>query len=154
MPREEKTFKVEDAQLIFRNFSGEKSGYNKDGKRKFSVVLDHGMAEILAADGWAVKYTRPREEGEDPTPFITITVNFDNRPPLVMVLTSTSRTRLTKSSVEMLDWADIETVDLIATAYNWEVGDKSGVAAYLKTMFVTVSEDDLERKYAISGTVD
>jgi len=48
-----------------------------------------------------------------------------------------------------LDWADIKTADLIARGYDWNVGGKSGTKAYLQSLFVTIEEDALERKYSI-----
>jgi hypothetical protein len=51
-----------------------------------------------------------------------------------------------------LDWADIRTCDLIARAYEWTVNGKTGVKAYLQSMFITIEEDALERKYAIQDT--
>lgn len=149
MPDEAKTFMVEDARTIFRNFSGEPSQYNKAGDRNFAVILDDIAAKQLLEDGWNVKILPAREEGEPDTPYIQVAVNFKNRPPNVVMITSTSRTRLNEETVGVLDWADIETCDLIARAYEWEVGEKRGIKAYLQTMFVTIQEDALERKYAL-----
>lgn len=146
---EQMTFTVEDAQLIFRNFEGKEGQYNLKGDRNFAVILDPDSAEKMARDGWNVKYLRAREEGEAETPYIQVAVNFKNRPPRVVMLTSTSRTNLDENSVEVLDWADIETADLVARAYHWEAAGKTGIKAYLKTLFVTVREDDVERKYGI-----
>ena len=102
----------------------------------------------MAVDGWNIRTLDPREEGDTATPYIQVAVNFDNRPPRIVLLTSTTRTSLDKDSVETLDWADIQTADLIANGYEWTVNGKSGVKAYLQTLFVTIVEDELERKYS------
>jgi hypothetical protein len=149
MAEEAKTFMVEDARLVFRNFSGKEGQYNREGDRNFAVILDDVSAKQMLEDGWNVKYLTSREEGEEDTPYIQVAVNFNNRPPRVVMITSTARTTLDESSVAVLDWADIQTCDLIARAYEWTVNGKSGVKAYLQSMFVTIEEDALERKYAI-----
>ena len=149
---ENKTFMVEDAQIIFRNFAGAETQYNRAGARNFGVILDPESADAMAQDGWAIKTLKPREEGDEGSPWIKVTVSYKNRPPRVVVITSSGRTQLDQKSVEVLDYADIEKVDLFCNAYEWEVGDKSGVSAYLKTMFVTLREDPLEQKYGIGGT--
>lgn len=149
MPDEKMTFMVEDAELYFRNFSGIENPFNKSGDRNFGVFLDERLAKQMLKDGWNVKYTTPREEGDDPRPFISIKVKYKIRPPRITMITSTARTPLTEESVGVLDWADIQTCDIIAVSSNWTMGDKSGIAAYLQTMFVTVQEDALEAKYAI-----
>lgn len=145
---EAKTFMVEDARIIFRNFSGKEGMYNREGDRNFAVVLNPDMAEQMARDGWNVKVLAPREEGEEETPYIQVSVNFKNRPPRVVMLTSSGRTNLSDDTVEILDWAEFGTVDLIARGYEWTVNEKSGVKAYLQSFFVTIREDELERKYA------
>ena len=143
-----KEFTVEDARIIFRNFSGKEGQYNREGDRNFAVILDPAIADQMLADGWNVKTLQPREEGDEPTPYVQVSVNFNNRPPKIVQITSSGRTHINEELVDTLDWAEIKTVDLIARGYEWSVNGKSGVKAYLKTMFVTIEEDALERKYA------
>jgi len=145
-----KTFMVEDAPIIFRNFAGKEGQYNREGDRNFAVVLPFDVAEQMLADGWNVRYLEAREEGDSDTPYISIAVNFKNRPPRVVLLTSTTRTQLDEESVEVLDWADIQSADLIARGYDWSVNGKTGTKAYLQSLFVTIEEDALERKYSIN----
>jgi hypothetical protein len=145
-----KTFMVEDAPIIFRNFSGKEGQYNREGDRNFSVILPMDIAVTMLEDGWNVRYLEAREEGDNPTPYISIAVNYKNRPPRVVLLTSTTRTQLDEESVEVLDWADIQTADLIARGYDWNVNGKTGTKAYLQSLFVTIEEDALERKYSIN----
>lgn len=149
MADERKSFKIEGAKLVFRNFEGKEGQYNRKGDRNFCVILPDDVASEMARDGWNIRSLDPREEGDAPTPYIQVAVNFDNRPPRVVMLTSTTRTQLDQDSVEVLDWADILNVDLIARGYEWNVNGKSGIKAYLQTLFVTIEEDDLERKYAV-----
>lgn len=154
MVAEAKSFLVEDARIIFRNFEGKEGQYNRKGERSFAVVLEQEVADALVADGWNVKYLSPQDEGEPETPYIQVSVNFNNRPPRVVMITSTSRTNLTEESIEVLDWAEIQHVDLIARGYDWEVNGKTGTKAYLKSLFVTIEEDELERKYGVNHKED
>jgi hypothetical protein len=144
-----KTFMIEDATIIFRNFSGKEGQYNREGDRNFAVIIPELDAKNLEADGWNVRYLEPRDEGDPPTPYISVAVNFNNRPPRVVLLTSTTRTQLDENSVEVLDWSDIKVADLIARGYEWNVNGKSGIKAYLQSLFITIEEDALEQKYAI-----
>jgi hypothetical protein len=150
MADDAKTFMVEDARIIFRNFAGKEGQYNREGDRNFAVVLTPEIAEQMLTDGWNVRQLEPREEGDEPTPYIQIAVSFKNRPPRVVMLTSTTRTQLDEEAVDVLDWADIQTADLIARGYDWSVNGKTGTKAYLQSLFVTIEEDALERKYAIN----
>lgn len=145
-----KTFMVEDGKIIFRNFSGREEQYNREGDRNFSVILEPEAAEAMLRDGWSVKYLKPMEEGDEPTPYIQVAVSYKNRPPRVVMMTSRARTNLGEHDVEVLDWADIAQADLIARSYEWTVNGKSGIKAYLQSLFVTVREDELELKYAVN----
>lgn len=141
---------VRDAELIWRNFEGRATKFKAEGNRSFNVVLDEETAQQLLADGWNVKTKEPRDEGDDPLHTLEIAVGYKFKPPRVVMITSNSRVPLGEESVEVLDWADIRKVDLIFHAYNWEVGDKDGVKAYLKSMFVTIDEDELEQEYGVN----
>lgn len=151
---ERMTVTIENAQIIFKNFGGAEGQFNAAGDREFSVILDPENARNLEKSGWNVKYLKPREEGDDPTPYLPIKVSYKVRPPTIVMITSTAKTRLDESSVETLDWADILNADLIVTPYHWVVGNKSGIKAYLKSLYVTVQEDELERKYSINEKED
>jgi hypothetical protein len=152
---EAKTFMIEGAQIIFRNFEGKEGQYNRKGSRNFAVIIpDEKTAQKMLKDGWNVKYLEAREEGDENVPYISVEVSFKNRPPRVVMLTSRARTNLTEDTVEVLDWANIENADLICRAYEWDVNGKTGVKAYLQSLFVTIEEDFLERKYAANEPED
>ena len=104
---------IENARLIFKNFSGEESKFNRGGNKNFCVVLDHDMAMDLIADGWNVKYLRPREDGEEPTPYLQVTVAYGNIPPKVIMIAGRNKTPLDSVSIGTLDYAEIANVDLI-----------------------------------------
>jgi hypothetical protein len=146
---EARTVTIEGVQLLFPNFSGKETQYNDAGNRNFNIILTPEMADDLSQRGFNVKERPGREEG-DPSQFtLQIKVNFQNRPPRIVMITSSGRTNLNEHSVEVLDWADIQYADLIISPYHWEgFGGKSGVTAYLQSLYATIEEDDLERKYA------
>lgn len=148
MPVNDGTLVMEDARIIFRNFQGKEGQYNREGDRNFCVLLDHKTADDMAADGWNIKTLKPREEGDEPQPYIQVSVNFKGRPPRIVMVTSRGRTDLGEDECEFLDWADIRSVDLIIRPYEWTVNGKTGIKAYLKSIFVTIEEDYLELKYA------
>lgn len=156
MPEVTGTVTIENARLVFKNFAGKEGQYNREGDRNFGVILTPEVAEAMAADGWNVKTLKAREEDEQPTPYIQVSVGYKVRPPRVTMIGNKTRrrTELGEDLVEMLDWVDMETVDLIIQPYNWRVPgrngrpDDTGVKAYLKTMYATIVEDELDLKYA------
>lgn len=142
------TVVMEGVRIIFRNFSGKEGQYNREGDRNFAVLLDDDIADVMAKDGWNVKTLKAREEEDSDQAYLQVTVSYKNRPPNITMITSRGRTRLGEDEVDLLDWADIINVDLIVRPYEWTVSGKSGIKAYLSSMFVTIQEDELELKYA------
>lgn len=142
---------IEDARILFKNFAGVGGPYNKEGDRNFSVIIPPDSVDALRADGWNIKQLRPREEGDLPAFHLPVTVFFGgpkSRPPKIVMITSRGRTDLDENTAMVLDWARIKHVDLIVRPYEWNINGRSGVTAYLRTIFVTIEEDYLEQKYA------
>lgn len=138
---------VENARLIFKNFAGEESKFNRAGNRNFCVILDGDSAEDLRQMGWNIKALRPREDEDEPTYYLQVTVAFGNFPPKVIMISGKTKTVLDEESIDTLDYAEIANVDLIIRPYHWEVNGKEGIKAYLKTMYVTIEQDVFAGKY-------
>lgn len=144
-----KNIVVENARILFRNFKGEESKYNPKGNRNFCLLIDDpNLERDLIADGWNVKYLQPLDPGDPEQPYIKVKVAFGNYPPKIHMISGGHRTLLDEESVGILDWAEIENIDLTISPYHWDVSGRQGVTGYLKTMWVVIREDEFEAKYA------
>ena len=139
---------VEDARIIFRNFAGEEKQFNPAGERNFNLVIDNAIAPAMINDGWNIKYLKPREDGEDPQAILKVKVSYKRKPPTVVMISSRGRTTLPEDMIDMLDYVDIAKVDLIVNPSWYDFNGRQGYSAYLKSIYVTILEDDLEKKYA------
>lgn len=144
---------LENCRLVFRNFTGTAGKFNAEGERNFNVCLDDDVAAAMLADGWNVKWLLPREEEDSPQAILKVKVRYPKpgekgRPPNIVLITSRGKTPLDEGMVGILDWAEIIYVDLIVRPYEWNIRGQEGVTAYVKSLYVTIREDELEQKYA------
>lgn len=139
----------EDARILFPNFKGEEGQYNRAGDRNFAVLIDdEKVIQELLNDGWNIKFLKPYEDEEVGQAYLQVSVNFKGRPPQVYMVTRNGKELLSEDTVELLDYVDIKTSDMILNPYDWNVNGKTGRKAYLEKLFVTIEEDVLDRKYA------
>ena len=143
---------IEGGRIIFRNFAGEESKFNRAGNRNFCAIISNDMVDQLKEDGWNIKELPPREEEDEPTYYLQVTVSYKVAPPKIMLITNKYKTKLSEDTVASIDYADIENVDMVIHPYLWEVNGKSGVKAYFESMYVKIREDYFASKYSDLNT--
>lgn len=140
---------IEGANIIWKNFSGERDRFNP-GKRGFSVVIDDPvMADELKQEGWNVK-ERPLQEGADSSEqewTLPVKLNM-NRYTQVWLIVGNHKTLLNEDTVAQLDVVDITDCDLSIRPYEWEMSGRTGITAYVDSMYVTIRENKFAEKYA------
>ena len=139
---------LENAKIIYRNFSGKITKYNQSGFRTFNVLIPNDIAEELLAEGWNVKYLRPQEEGDPPQAHMEVKIQYDPLPPKVTLVSGRNQTPMDEDTIGSLDYAEIKSADIVIRPYHWTVKDASGIKAYLKTLWVVLEVDPFAHKYA------
>ncbi len=139
---------IEDARLIFKNFSGAPTRFDAvGGKRNFCIELDDETAETLASQGWNIKATKPKDDSYDPVPYLQVKVGFKVKPPKIRVMQGNKSSYLTEETIGMLDWAEIESADVVVTSSTYDFAGRKGISAYLQALYVTLKEDAFSAKY-------
>lgn len=148
------TLSIENAIILFRNFSGREDRYNRKGDRNFCVRLAARDAGRLREDGWNVKTLPARSDDEEEAFYLKVKVSYKAVPPRIYICTRRGKTLLDEESVDQLDYADIASADIIVRPYRYDVNGKTGISAYVKTMYVTLDEDVFASKYDLDDPVD
>lgn len=139
---------IDDASIIYRNFAGVGSKFNREGDRNFAVrIPDTELADKLVEEGWNVKIKDPKEEGDLPFMFLPVKIKFNDRGPVVYLKTGRNMVKLDEESISCLDNIDILGVDLDIRPYDWEVNGKTGKTAYLQSICVTQDIDRFAARY-------
>ena len=133
---------IDEAKIIYRNFSGTPSKFNREGDRNFAVLIDdQEIADELIKEGWNVKIKPPREEGDAPFMYLPVKIKFNDRGPNVYLVTGSRKNKLDEETVSCLDDIDICNVDLDIRPYDWSVNGKEGRTAYLQSIEVIQEVD-------------
>jgi hypothetical protein len=144
---------IDDARIIYRNFAGVASKFNREGDRNFAVVIpDKDTMDALVNEGWNVKSKPSRyEDGEEDFMWLPVKVRFNDRGPAVYLKTGDTVNRLEEDSIGILDNLDILSVDMDIRPYDWEVNGKPGRSAYLQAITVTQNIDRFTARYSTKG---
>lgn len=140
---------IDDARIVYRNFSGRPSQFNREGDRNFSLVIpNEEIADALVAEGWNVKIKPSRDDQEMAFMTLPIKIKFNERGPKVYLKSDKNQIKLNEDTVSCLDNIDISSVDLDVRPYDWEVSGKTGRTAYLQAIYVTQEVDRFEERFA------
>lgn len=151
------TLDIENARVLFKNFSGAKSEWNRNGTRSVDIIIeDADVARMLAEDGWNIKQTKVRDEGDEPEYYVNIILNFESAfggPDVTLRLVDSdgnlvNRVKLDENTVSSLDKLKILFADVRINPHEWEMGGRSGIKGYVDTMIVTARQDPFMAKYA------
>lgn len=136
---------IDEARIVYRNFAGVGSKFNREGDRNFSVLIDdEDIANALIEDGWKVKIKPPRDEDDTPFMHLPVKVKFNDRGPIVWLKCGDRPpVRLDEESIGCLDNIDILSVDMDLRPYDWEVNGSTGRTTYLQSIHVT--QDVIDR---------
>ena len=142
------TIKVLNAPIIFKNFSGAETDYNRAGDRNCSIGLPEELAIGLMAQGWNIK-TLQRNPDEPPVYFTEVMLNYGGfKPPVVYrIIKNGDKRLLDQDTIVMLDSEDIISANIAINPYNWVVGNKSGIKGYVARMDVYIQEDLLAEDF-------
>lgn len=143
-----KMYTFKNAAIRFQNFSGRAEKYNTEGNRKFELVLTPEEADMLAEEGCTIRKWKKNEDEIIYTIKVKVVFNNPFNPdPTIYMLTSRGATKIDESIVSELDRAEIANIDLTIILAKWNTNGKSGSTAYLRSMYVTLVEDELENEY-------
>ena len=138
--------------IIYRNFEGLASKYNREGDRNFAVIIPNDeIKDALVNEGWNVKIKPPRDEDDSPFMFLPVKVKFNSRGPAAYLVSGEQVTKLNEDTIGILDEIDIQSVDMDVRPYDWEVNGKSGRSAYLQAINVTQNIDRFGAQYVNEG---
>lgn len=138
---------LRNARLLFRNFSGAPNKFGNTD-RTFCVILPPDKEREFLEEGFSVKTLKPRDEEEEPTPFIQVKVRYGYRPPKITLIAAGARNPLTEDTISQLDFADIEQADLSIRPYHGRT--RAGIefcTAYLDKAYITIATDELDAIY-------
>lgn len=140
---------IDDARIIYRNFAGVGSKFNRDGDRNFAVIIpNQEIADELIEAGWNVKIKPPRDDQDMPFMYLPVKIKFNDRGPNVYLVTGDRRNPLNEETIGCIDDIDISSVNLDIRPYDWEVNGKAGRTAYLQAMEVIQEIDRFAARYA------
>lgn len=160
--RDDRTIEVENAAIVWPDFTGRVTEYHKvlGEKRSFNLVLNGDMLNALKdLESKTGAHFRIRQavlhKGDDPKDtkgdigvfYINVKVNLESEyPPIVTLFTEyrkkRSRKTLDKATIGLLDSADLKCVDLILNCYIGRLHPEQ-ITAYLKKLNA-IQEPDVE----------
>lgn len=136
---------INDARIIWKNFSGRGDRFNREGDRNFHLVIPtQEDCELLLndknkyGDAWNVKIKPAREEGDVPFMHMLVKMKYkDGRGPSVYLVSGSKQVPLTEDTISCLDDIDILACDMDIRPYDDQLPNGNTFrTAYLVAMRV------------------
>lgn len=138
---------IDGRDVRYRNFAGNVSQYNSTGAKKFNLVLNEDIALDLLKRGFNV-HSKELDNG-DIMYSLDVFINYGNYSPNIYAIAGDTKKLLDDKTIKSLQGADIIKADLCIRPYHWKAaGNKSGIKAYVKYMYVTIEVDPFADEYA------
>jgi hypothetical protein len=130
---------IDDARIIWKNFTGRADRFNREGDRNFHLIIpDQEICDAMLADtnqygdGWNVKIKPAREEGDLPFMHMPVKVKFNGRGPNVYLVpcskeeylerlkegNAPNKVLLDEKTIKCLDDIDILSMDMDIRPYD------------------------------------
>ena len=132
------TLIIDGADLIFKNFSGRETAFNRFGERNFGVIIDdNDWVQALQLIGWNVKKTA------DGVYFLSVSVRLPSNPPEPTVTVAHKYSDRTVQATYKVDGQEIGDLDnmtltncmLEIRGCRYEINGKSGIKAFLSSLW-------------------
>lgn len=131
------------------NFDGAKRGFNEEGDYNFKLIIPDEDVDRLRAEGWNVRENEPYEEGDPPEYLLDVKISDKFGLPPIYFLKSGNRKVLIEKieDCKNIKRAMVDQVDVIIQPSRWVNGDRTGISAYVKEMYVQIKSSRFSDKY-------
>lgn len=137
---------LQNVTLIFKNFSGSVSHFNKEGYRKFDVLItDPLIANDLKNKGLNVKELK--QEDSNPIWHLPVKISKKFFPGIYQTFEDNSMLQYDEDMVSELDEFTLYNVDVVLTPYHWTNNNNTGISMYLRKMYFQVELTEIQKKY-------
>lgn len=148
---------IENAKLMggrFKNFSGAKTEYNREGDRYINIKLPEEMVEPLENAGWTIKTLKPKEEGDAPVRYINVKIRYKSQggkkdPKIYKGVSADNMHLIKEENVGDLDKDEIVKMDIVINPSYFDRNGKEGYSAYLDTLYVIIKGNRFQSKYNV-----
>lgn len=155
---------IENAYIMprpWRNFSGSANKYNSAGNRNFMVKINPDDVEDMVNAGWTIKERVNRNDENVSDYFLKVRVRWhddipveDDRTKLYLVNPDAkTKTLLTPETVSVLDYAAIQSADLVINPNHYIMDSpdgsrREGNSAYLESGYFVLESSPFDEKYS------
>lgn len=142
---------IEDAQIkwAFSHIDGREDRFNEAGEHNFQLIIPEDRVEELRAQGWVIRSLDGYEEGDPQEHLLKVKISFKYEPPRIFMIRNGRKFRVeSPRDLSDVNRSTTKRIDLVVTPSRWTYGRDTGVTAYVKEMYATVTGSRFADKYA------